>query len=319
MVIFSYGLFLFAYLFPPDFRNQSPAYVAAAWIAFMVRTFQFHYGLALLVLIVLAAWARKWRMASAALPLVALTVGPAGWSYLPREVPETSGETITVMSVNLLRVNRNTDPIVQEIAAADPDILLLQEYTEHWRAAIGAHVEERYPYAHHVLRGDSFGAALLSKRPFVGEVQTYLPMGRIAMPEIRAVVEIAGRRVAVYNIHLVPPMGMGLAIEHRLQFADLLDLLDRETLPAIVAGDFNFTETSPDASALRRRGFREAHAIAGRGRGTTWPVHRKLRWMPRIRLDHIFLSGGLTASQSKTGVGKGSDHRPVIAKIGFAP
>ena len=43
-----------------------------------------------------------------------------------------------------------------------------------------------------------------------------------------------------------------------------------------------------------------------------------LRWFPGIRLDHIFLSKELTSTQSRTGTGAGSDHRPVIAETGFA-
>jgi len=134
---------------------------------------------------------------------------------------------------------------------------------------------------------------------------------------MRAVIELAGRRVAVYNIHLLPPWGLEYTTENRLQFADLLDKLAGERLPVILAGDFNFTETSPNAASLRGIGLRDAHDLGGWGRGTTWPVNSFFRWIPSLRLDHIYLSDELTCSRCRTGVGTGSDHRPVVAEIGF--
>lgn len=81
---------------------------------------------------------------------------------------------------------------------------------------------------------------------------------------------------------------------------------------------FNFTDTSPNASTLGNLGMVDAHPLAGFGRGTTWPVHRSLAWMPRLRLNHIYPGSGLAATECRTGEGAGSDHRPVIARIGFA-
>lgn len=46
-----------------------------------------------------------------------------------------------------------------------------------------------------------------------------------------------------------------------------------------------------------------------------WPVNDWLRYVPGIRLDHVCLGGGLTCSQSRTGTGVGSDHRPIIARV----
>ena len=57
-------------------------------------------------------------------------------------------------------------------------------------------------------------------------------------------------------------------------------------------------------------GFAEAHGIAGSGRGSTWPVHLWLHWIPGIRIDHVFLGPGLTSTSAWTGGLTGSDHRP---------
>ncbi|MBU0509662.1 endonuclease/exonuclease/phosphatase family protein [bacterium] len=292
--------------------------MVAAWAAFVIRTFVFQFGLLLLVIACVAAWKKQKRMALATLPLLVVTVGPAVLQYLPVASPAVSGESVTVMSVNLLMINKTTEPIISEIKAADPDILLLQEYTPDWHEALTAAIASEYAHIREIQREDSFGAAIYSKRPFNGHVNTYLPLGRATEPQIRGVVEIDGREVAVYNIHFLPPWGLDYVIETRCQFADLRDRLEAEELPVILCGDFNFTERSLQASSLRRAGILEAQDLGGRGRGTTWPVSSFFRWIPSVRLDHIYISNHLTCTDCRTGTGRGSDHRPVIARIGFA-
>ena len=91
-----------------------------------------------------------------------------------------------------------------------------------------------------------------------------------------------------------------------------------EKLPYIVSGDFNFPETAPQHANLKRAGVREAHELAAIGRGATWPVNSIFRYIvPGVRIDHIYLSPQLTATTCRTGVGRGSDHRPVVADLAF--
>jgi endonuclease/exonuclease/phosphatase (EEP) superfamily protein YafD len=142
-------------------------------------------------------------------------------------------------------------------------------------------------------------------------------MGRWPLPQIRATVRAGGRDVTVYNIHLLPMRRLDYMTEHWREFEDLLGLLSRERGPTVVAGDFNFTETCPQQGALRRTGFRDAHDLAGSGRGATWPVNGILRGVPGIRLDHVYLGPGLTAASARTGVGQGSDHRPIIVDVAW--
>ncbi len=284
----------------------------------MTRTFLFHFGIVVLVIAAVAGWKRKWRLLAATVPLLLITVGPGAWQYRPRPAPPMAGETLTVMSVNLLMVNETTAPIIREIEAAAPDVLLLQEYTDHWHTSLQDAVGADYPHIVYFPRDDSFGAAVYSRRPFVGKVQRYVPLGSANEPQMRAVIEHADRQVAIYNIHLLPPWGMEYTIERRSQVADLCDLFESEPLPVIIGGDFNFTESGPQADALSRIGLEDSFDLGGWGRGTTWPVNSFFRWVPSLRLDHIYVSSELTCTSCRTGQGGGSDHRPVIAQIGFA-
>ncbi|MBU0640469.1 MAG: endonuclease/exonuclease/phosphatase family protein [Planctomycetes bacterium] len=292
--------------------------MAVSLAAFLVRTFLFHFGLVLVLAVLVCLWLRRWRLLVAALPLLLATLGLTLWQYRPKSPPLIQGETVTVMSINLLSANRNTGPIIDEVRAARPEVLFLVEYTPHWHAAFQREVGGAYPYTQCLPRTDSFGLALYSRRAFVGDVECDLALGRGAVPELRAVIEIAGRACAVYNIHLFPPKGLKYAAEQRRQFADLLDCLDDEPLPVVLGGDFNFSETSTNAGALRRVGFVDAFSVGGWGRGSTWPVLSFYRWLPGLRLDHVYLRGGLTCADAWTGTGRGSDHRPIVTEIGFA-
>ena len=310
----AYPLLAFAYLWPQDWRNEAPAYVLVSWAAFAVRVLQFHLGLLLLLIVAVAAIRRgSRRIALAALPPMLFIMLPAAWQFVPRSIEPSGPPAFRVMTVNLLMVNGDTEGIIGEIVAADPDVLMLQEYTAQWDSAIRAAIGGRYPHASTVMRDDSFGIALFSRTPFAGEVDQRYPLGRAGVEQMRAEIDVGGKRFALYNVHLLPPRTPLYTSEHRLQFADLLDALKREQLPYVVCGDFNFPETTQQHADLKRAGVREAHELARWGRGATWPVNSVFRYIvPGIRIDHVYLSPHLTATRCETGVGRGSDHRPVV-------
>ena len=321
-VVAAYVLLALAYGWPQDYRNESPGFVLVAWAAFLVRVLQFHLGLALGTIALIAAFGRGRRLFLAAAPLVVFLLGPPLWSYL--NPPTGAGRlpagihtpVMRVMSANLLVVNQDTQGIIDEIVAARPDVVLLQEYTDHWHAAMKPALSGQYPFSSFVTQDDSFGVAVYSRTPFVGGgVDNRLPLGQSLVPQTRAVVRFAGRDVAVYNVHLLPPRRLDYTTESRLQFADLLKTLSEEKLPYVVAGDWNFTGDAPQHRDLARAGARDAHDLAGRGRGATWPVNSFFRYLPGLRFDHVYLGPGMTAVRSEVGVGRGSDHRPVIADV----
>jgi endonuclease/exonuclease/phosphatase (EEP) superfamily protein YafD len=318
IVVGSYLALLFACVLPQDFRNTAPAYILATWAALLIRTFTLHWGLFLTVVALIAARARRWCLLLAAVPLVVISIGPALLSYLPQRRPTASGPTITVMTVNLLYVNQQTGALSGEIGAARPDVLLLQEYTADWHIALQAAFGAEYPYVRYVVREDSFGLAVYSRIPFDTNAVLDLPLGSADVPQARAVVSVAGRRVAFYNVHLLPPRNLEYCTEQRREFGDLIRVLQDETLPIVLCGDLNFTNESAFADELRKLGLIDVHALSGYGRGATWPVLGFFRRLPRIRLDHIYVSRELTAPRSWTGVGEGSDHRPVVAELGLA-
>lgn len=317
VVVVVYAAFLFAYVFPQDLRAASRAYLAAAWCVMLVRTFVFHIGLGLLLVAALAWWCRLRRLAITTVPALVVTLAPVAWQMVPRGGDAGAAPTLRVMSANLLWLNEQTDGIVSEVVRSDADVLLFQEFTPQWRDAIGRALEGDYPYRLLEDRLDAFGAAIYSRHPFVGPVAWSLPLAELGLPELRAVIDVKGTQIAVYNVHLMPPRSLNRLRMNRVMLADLLDLLAAEHLPVVIGGDFNFTPTSSQAAAFRGAGFAEAHAQAGWGRGSTWPVTSFYRYVPGVRLDQIYMRGTLACVGSRTGVGAGSDHRPVVVDIRY--
>jgi endonuclease/exonuclease/phosphatase (EEP) superfamily protein YafD len=109
---------------------------------------------------------------------------------------------------------------------------------------------------------------------------------------------------------------VSLARETWAQLGALVDRVDGEPLPAVFAGDFNFTPRSAQAGRLRRAGLTEAHALGGRWRGATWPATGAAALSPGIRLDQAYMTGELACVRSRVLGRNGSDHCPIVVDIG---
>jgi endonuclease/exonuclease/phosphatase (EEP) superfamily protein YafD len=239
--------------------------------------------------------------------------------FWPKSQPHGVGKPWRMMSVNLLRSNTSgVESLLRQIREADADVLALQEYTSAWYASLHPVLAEMYPFEAGVRRDyDSFGGELYSKFPFAGKVDTALRLADHEACQIRAVVLIDGRSVAVYSVHLMPPAGRAMQRLQEAQMAGLLEHLRKENLPVLLCGDFNFTLGSYFHGQLRGIGLREAHREAGWGRGSTWPAYGWASWFPGVRIDHFYVSEEIACVGCRTGQRFGSDHIPTLADFRF--
>ena len=309
---------VFAWVWPARLAETGRAHVLISWAAFLVLTFWFHIGLALLPVAMFALALRMRRLLGLTAVLLAVTLGPAAWSLRPRGAPPAAGDSLVVMSANLFFGDMRDADLLDQIARFKPDVILFQEYTPTVAPRLRAALGERYPHVVEDAREDAFGQAVYSKRPFLGPPRLYPPGPGWSDPQIRTAIDLAGRPLPVMNIHLVPPAGFDLVREHRVQAANLAGLV-REELSVggamVLSGDFNATTLSPHLRALRAAGVRGCHEEGGRGRGSTWPRRWRKRYLPGIRLDHILISDALVCSEAFTGGDFGSDHLPVLARL----
>ncbi|MFP5318492.1 MAG: endonuclease/exonuclease/phosphatase family protein [Acidimicrobiia bacterium] len=223
---------------------------------------------------------------------------------------------IRVATCNVRFPSRNSVPLGEELAAAEPDVLLFQELSaEHVAMVKSTGAFDRYPWSYVDPRPGSFGAGIWSRWP-LSEGETWAPGG---LPMVRAVIDVEGTPVRVFDVHCKAPMRRRWIPIWKEQLADVAEAVRSSPWPAIVAGDFNSTYGhAPFRRLLSDAGLRSAHVEAGRGLATTWP--RGGRVMPALfRLDHVLVTDGLTVLEVREGRGTGSDHRPVIADLAVEP
>lgn len=259
-------------------------------------------GIAVPVLLGLAAVRRSRTAAVAAL------VPAAVWAVLfGGELTDKSagGGDLTVISHNVDEGNRDPAGTARTLAAADADVLALEELP-----ADSVDVYERAlagTYPHHAVRG---GVGIWSRYPLrdVAEVPI-LPWTRA----VRATADTPRGPVALYVAHLasvrVHPAAGFTTGRRNASARSLAAVLRAEPLPRVVLmGDFNGTSRDT-ALAPVFSAFRSVQREAGDGFGFTWPAA-----FPMVRIDDIRVKG-ITPRSSWTLPATGSDHLPVAASL----
>lgn len=252
------------------------------------------------------------RRVAAALGLCALVNAVVLWPYLvpgARSSPEPRSALAKALLVNVQTGNRDHGAVRALIAREAPDVIVLLEVDRTWLAAL-ADLHRSHPFNVTSPRDDNFGIALFSRHPCLRcEV---VPLGDAGLPAV--IGEFAtGERFTVVGVHLVPPVGAGLARLQAEQFRALTERLANVKGPTLLLGDFNATPWSPRLDALLD-GTRLRDAARGRWLWRTWPVGMPPLGIP---IDHALHSPGVTVVQHRRGPDVGSDHFPVI--VGFRP
>jgi endonuclease/exonuclease/phosphatase family metal-dependent hydrolase len=224
--------------------------------------------------------------------------------------PAGKPAALRLFSANVHHANRDLGRIGQEIRAAAPDLVTLQEVDPDGAAGLQrSGVLARFPYAVTELRTSPSGIGLWSRLP-VADSQVQDVHG---MAVITATILVGGHRLRLYTVHTVAPLG-----DDRARWRDQLRWVEeeirRERGPVVVTGDFNATRHHPSFRRLLRHRLADAHERRGRGWATTWP---RDRWSlpPLLRLDHVLVSPDIGVRSVREDLGQGSDHPPIIAEL----
>ncbi len=285
----------------------------ASLLGFMGRTFWFfdlfshfrvQYMQVCLILIGIALWRRQNKRAVALILLACLNyafVLPlyVGSPALPTEKP------IRAMLMNLNAANGNTKQVLNAIRTADPDLLLLEEATPKWAAALAV-LNEDYP--HHIAEPQDgcFGIMLLSKVPLAHE--KIVTIGDSGVPSIVTDVHFQQGTISLIGTHPLPPMGAEYSKRRDMQLIELPYTVMNQKHPVLLIGDLN---VSPFSYWFRRvvseSGLK--NSMKGFGFQPSWPSGNRFL---RIPLDHVLHSPEIIIHNRVIGGDVGSDHFPVI-------
>lgn len=250
------------------------------------------------------------------------------WSPKPASIADDA-LTVKVLSLNLTWHSTKTETLVELLQSETPDIVLLQETTKRNTHKVVPYVEKLYPYT---FFGNRVG--MFSRYPIVDQKMIHL--AELEEFQQRAILDIEGQRVVVYNVQTIAPwirpqpwIG-NLTIptyeygDRNQQITDLIDRIEKETLPVIAAGDFNLTDTSQDYRRLQSI-MTDAYKQSGYGFGFTWPygwplsdLIKPINWRlthPLFRIDQIWYSAEWSATSSQVLAPTGSEHLPIEASV----
>jgi endonuclease/exonuclease/phosphatase (EEP) superfamily protein YafD len=238
----------------------------------------------------------------------ALTVLPM-YSSTPALAAEDGGE-MTIISFNVDQRSSIRDATFRWIDSVEPDLVVLVDSTDDWVNAI----EMAKPYvAQSELPIDrTFGITILSRDDVDTQV---LRASRIRDSVVRIEASLGDQPIVIYAVQSRAPNNETDATYRDEYFDDVSQMVQSETLPTVVVGDF---QTTPWSHAFRDLTSETGleNSMAGFGLQTTWPADRWAFF--RIPVDHLLHSPELTTIDRYLGPLLGVDHRPLVVKLGLA-
>jgi endonuclease/exonuclease/phosphatase family metal-dependent hydrolase len=247
---------------------------------------------------------------------------PASATPAPVEARTPTGPSIKVLTYNMNYGLGGDQAGVEAVAAADADLVLLQETTPAWASALRTTLGERYP---HMAFRDCCGAGgmgVLSKRPFVEKDYAHAPAGWF--PAWRLVVDSPLGPLQVLNVHLHPQISESGSVVsghfstppiRAAEIAQYHALLD-PSLPTLVVGDFNEDHDGGAVGYLIERGFRSALSELA-GCQPTWHWRTSLGTV-QAEFDHLVHDERLRPLEVHVlPVGR-SDHFPLLGVFAAA-
>jgi endonuclease/exonuclease/phosphatase (EEP) superfamily protein YafD len=221
---------------------------------------------------------------------------------------EADGPVLRVMSSNLLANNTDYDLHVQFIKSVDPDIIVFQEYTFAWQAALSPALEA-YRYKVEVAANHAFGNALYSKNP-LNDIGTPALLNA-SRKSVEGTVAIDGTTLKIFGTHTLPPMSQQLYEDRNLHLQILGDKARAYSSPMLVMGDLNISPWSNHFRNFVENG-RLHDGRRQQGVLPTWPTNISPLQIP---IDHILHNSGVRVLSMHTSTGLKSDHKVVWADI----
>jgi endonuclease/exonuclease/phosphatase (EEP) superfamily protein YafD len=216
--------------------------------------------------------------------------------------------SFTLVTCNLLFECREPQRMIASLKEADPDILLLLEFSGEWQRQFKETLWKDYPHRLEEPQPGPFGICLASKLPLANAAVDTVAGD---YPVVRAAVEFQGRRIGLLGVHPLPPIRPAGYDVWRQSFSEWRTALRDTNAPhRILAGDLNCTPFTRAFSRLcQETGLRDS--ARGFSLTNTWHLAGPFG----LPLDHVLVSSGLSVLDYRIGPEAGSDHRWVMVRI----
>lgn len=230
---------------------------------------------------------------------------------------EDNGNTLSLLTSNVLTPNRRADLLLAQIRQYQPDLVLTLESDSWWETQLSPlETEMGYGYRVNVPLDNLYGMHLFSRLKLRNvEVRHWVEED---IPSITAELQLrSGAWIHIYCLHPMPPSPTeaDTATDRDAELLLVGKEIERHDYSVLVFGDLNDVAWSRTS-----RLFQQISGLLDprKGRGLYNTFHAKypfLRWP----LDHIFHSNDFLMSDIRVLANIGSDHFPVYGKFQYSP
>ena len=223
---------------------------------------------------------------------------------------------LSLMTYNIHRgIGKNgkldLNAVADVIKASNATIIALQEVERHSIRTVfqdqikqlSVNIDMNYAYGKsiNVLNGE-YGNGLLSKYP-IEEYKVYdLPSYSEQRTVLRAVINVEGLKVAIYNTHL------GLKESERKEQLDyIMQMTSEDELDYILMGDMN---TIAVKMSVLTEHMKDS-ALGSKKQQQSTFVEKEVQ----ERIDYIFVSPNMEVKDYDVVIAEASDHYPVVSEV----
>ncbi|MCC7038366.1 MAG: endonuclease/exonuclease/phosphatase family protein [Alphaproteobacteria bacterium] len=279
-------------------------------MADLASHFMAQYAVGAVVLFAMGILFRSSRYVLALLALLFCVSASYLLPYLPVTKPAPEGETMKIMQVNVLFINKNPALLKSLIEKEQPDIVVSSE-TPPVFADMFETLKNDYPWQDlHPQKGNPRGLGVISKRKLVHPERIHFD--HKGVPSQVFTVDLGGQDVTFVSIHPFTPTEN---IERRdNEFRLIAARYKKEPVKnLVILGDFNAT---PYCAAYKQlvNALGLANARDGFGVYPSWPTFLPTPFL-RIPIDHVLVSSTIAVHNFGTATQIGSDHLPTVTEI----
>lgn len=283
----------------------------AVWLADALSNFAPYLAAFFAVALVLAASRRaRLALAGASIGFVAAIAPVVQGTVLPwSDHRQEDAPSLRLMTFNLEDINSNYAGVLKYLVESPADIILLNEAFYVWRLQL-IKLAPSFPW-HTVLTERDL--VVLSRLP-LEEVEFLDVVGDRARG-LLVRLRVGDRRVTVIGFHARKARHVADYELRSRQFDQIAGVVDRQSGPVIVAGDFNATSRSFAMQAF----FRSSGLVP---LGWHWPpISTWPSWLPYLglQIDHVLTRGAIRVVRAEAGPELGSNHLPLIAELRLTP
>lgn len=234
-----------------------------------------------------------------------------------KEVPDAILENLSpngkvrILLANVLVTNRKKGKLLKIIDEANPDIILTMEVDNWWVQQLKL-LKEDYPYSIEHPLDNAYGMALYSKFPLERKEIKFLK--KVDVPSFHTTVLLpSGEVFRFHGVHPVAPVPSGKypdnVGEKEVALLKIGEMVSNDSIPSIVAGDFNDVSWSNTSRLLEHEGGLK-NVRLGRGLYNSFSSKSTiLRWP----LDHFFVTKEFALVDIERLPEFNSDHFPMSA------